>query len=132
MPKKTVAIDIGRVAKSLDTIITTLAWMAYQGSEDSGDGAYYVREKLGGRKQLYADYWENRFKAIFQTALSKLAVELRDAPAIKKLADSAFKRYRKALADKAACDREYRKNLGPSARMAAMRLFDGKRDVKLA
>ena len=129
MPK---TVDIKRVVASLDTILTTLAWMAYQGSEDSGDGAYYVREKLGGRKQLYEDYWHNRFADIFKTALAKLDSSVREDSAVRKIADDAFKRYRKALADKATCDREYRKHVGPSARMKAMRVFDGKRDVKIA
>lgn len=115
------------VAASLGEIAATLGRLAYQVSEDSGDGTYYVREGLGGREKLWRDYWANQYRSVFFSAFYALEAGVQGQPAVQKCAREAFALSRKALRDKAACVAAYREQVPPTKRLAGLRLFDGKR-----
>lgn len=125
--KQKAEISISKILSSLSEIIRTLALVAYQASEDSGDGAYYVREGLGGRQQLYSDYWGNQYQIIFFSAYYMLDEKIRMNQELTKFAKAAPSSFKKHLKDKKACDLAYKELVFPSKRLDSLRLFDGKR-----
>jgi hypothetical protein len=113
-----------RVAASLESLLQQLAMDAYTKAEKSGDRESYEREDRGV-DELYDEYWEKEYRWIFFSAFFDISPALRSEPGLRKLAQSAFDVFQRALSDERACFAYSKRHWKTQDRLRLLSFYDG-------
>ncbi|MCY1060001.1 hypothetical protein [Nannocystis sp. SCPEA4] len=114
----------GRVASSLEVLLSQLAMDAYIKAEKSGDRESHEREGRGA-DELFDELWEAEYRWIFFSAFFELSPEVRSEAAVRMVAQNAFDIFRRGLSDERACFAYCKRHWRTMDRLALLSFHDG-------